>query len=383
MKMKHCKRIAFIVNFVTPYRVTFYTKLNLHQEYDWLFLHGIKKKEDGRPAYQGSLNFPNQPVGYKESKLGPFHVCWQSGVLKQIQEYKPQVVITLGILGTLTNLSTLIWSKLNNAKNIIWHAGWEAQSENQWSLVIKQWVARQYLRLADHILVYSSKGAGYLETLGVPPEKISICYNGLEIDPLIRGESEFRKKAQELRKREKLDGKKVFLYVGGMIAEKQVPLLLDAFQSFDSNEKVVLWLVGDGSDLTAIRNLVLNKQHRTVKFWGRIIEEVDVFFAAADYFILPGIGGLALNQALFWGLPCVVSDADGTEDDLVLDGKTGFRFVAKNVNSLKSALIKCIELTETQRIAYGNAGRALVLERSNVNQMVHTFIKVINKITES
>lgn len=377
------KRIAFIVGFIPHYRLTFFEKLYSHQEYEWLIIHGLKENEDGHPAYRGTLHFPNQIVGSREWKIGSFYVRWQSNLLALLQDWQPQILIILGGPGMLMNWLVMYWARRKNIKIIIWHSGWEPQLGSRGNLAIKQWFARRYLNLADHVLTYSTKGATYLESLGCKPEKITICYNGMEIDHLLDKESEYRAKGKSLRKRHQLQQKKIFLYVGGMIPEKQVPMLLDVFYSLDTDEKAVLWLVGDGPDLTTILSMSKRKQNKDVIFWGRIINDVDVFFAAADYFILPGTGGLALNQALFWKLPCIVSDADGTESDLVLDGKTGFRFIAKDRDSLQVAMLKCMEMTESQKVSMGNAGRMLVLDRSNVNQMVSTFIKTIDRFTDS
>jgi glycosyltransferase involved in cell wall biosynthesis len=140
--------------------------------------------------------------------------------------------------------------------------------------------------------------------------------------------------------------------------------------------------VGDGPDLHIIKRLAETLKMKKIIFWGRVIEDVDVFFAAADYFVLPGVGGLALNQALFWGLPCVVSEADGTEDDLVFENRTGFRFTPNDENSLKIALQNCLTLPDEQRVSFGVAGRHLVLERSNVNEMVKTFLTTIQRLTQ-
>jgi glycosyltransferase involved in cell wall biosynthesis len=378
--MPNHKRIAFITNFVTPYRITFYEKLYSHQEYEWLFFHGRKQKEDGRPAHLGELNFQNQPIGYWEEKIGPFDIRWQANLFQAVQKWQPGVVITLGIPSMLTNWLVMYWAQRRGIKTITWYCGWESQSENPRSLAIKQWLLRRYMYLADHIITYSTKAKTYLSEVGVSPEKMTISYNGLEIDHLIARENEYLAKGQTLREQYQRNGNKIFLYVGGMLAEKQVPLLLEAFQAIDTNEKAVLWLVGDGPDLNTLKSMAENMNLKCVKFWGRVIEDVDVFFAAADYFVLPGVGGLALNQALFWGLPCVVSEADGTEDDLVLEGKTGFRFIPRDYNSLQNALFKCLELPETARLALGSTGRALVLERSNVNQMVNTFVKTIDQL---
>lgn len=379
--MSNRPKALFLFNFITPYRYTFFEKLCSISEFQWLIVHGLKEKEDGRPAYKGHVCFPNQGVEYKETKLGPFHVRWQKGVIDILRESQPDIVITLGIPSILSNWIAMIWARIHGSKTITWHCGWEEQIGNRFSLPIKQILSRLYLSLADEILVYSSKGAKYLSGIqGGQSENITVCYNGLDIEPLLLEEEEIRKIGKELRIREYVDEKRVFLYVGGMIKEKQVQLLLNAFQQLQEPEKSILWLVGDGPDLPEIKNLVQSKKLRNVKIWGRVIDGVDSLFVAADYFVLPGLGGLALNQALFWGVPCVVGEADGTEDDLVIDGQTGFRFIPNDMNSLKIALQKCIDLPEDQKVSFGSAGRDLILKRSNVDEMIKTFVSTIRNM---
>jgi len=377
------RRIAFITEFIPPYRRTFYQKLLSQSNLEWKIIHGIKEKDDGRPGYQGTLDFENYPVRYKQGKVGPFKVRWQAGVLEELENWNPDVVITQGIPSILSNWLAMNCAHRYSAKTITWHGGWEAQAGNQYSLPIKRWITSKYLSLVDHILVYSTKGAAYLAELqNGRANNITVCYNGLEIDPLLEKESEYRAKSQALRRQQQIGEKKIFLYVGGMFAEKRVPLLLTAFSNLWANDDAILWLVGDGPDLRKIKELAESLKVKNIVFWGRVIEDVDVFFAAADYFILPGVGGLALNQALFWGLPCVVSEADGTEDDLVFENKTGFRFTANNEDSLKIAMQKCLALPDVQRVSFGAAGRSLVLERSNVDEMVKTFLTTIEQLTQ-
>jgi len=381
--MSNRPKIAFIFNFMTPYRKTFFEKLCSNHAYEWLVFHGVKEKEDGRPAYQGVMKFPNSSVKYIEKRVGSFDVRWQEGIVAKIRKWKPDVVITLGIPSILTNWLAMNWAHQHGAKTITWHCGWEAQAGNRFGLPIKRWMASKYLSLVDHTLAYSTKGANYLAGMqNGKSENITVCYNGLEIDSLLERESEFRANGQELRRQQHIGEEKIFLYVGGMLAEKKVPLLLKAFHKLQANENVILWLVGDGPDLHLIKRLAETLKMKRIVFWGRVIEDVDVFFAAADYFILPGVGGLALNQALFWGLPCIVSEADGTEDDLVFENITGFRFASNDENSLSTALLKCLALSDEQRINFGVAGRSLVLERSNVNEMVKTFLLTIQRLTQ-
>ena len=86
---------------------------------------------------------------------------------------------------------------------------------------------------------------------------------------------------------------------------------------------VVLMVVGDGPHLPALRAAA---QGRTdVLFAGSVIEGVGPYFDAAEVYVLPGTGGLGINEAMAHSLPIISGYADGSADDLVRDGENGFR----------------------------------------------------------
>ena len=114
-----------------------------------------------------------------------------------------------------------------------------------------------------------------------------------------------------------------------------------------------------------------------MRFFGRIIDGVDAYFAAADVFVLPGLGGLAFNQAMFWRTPCIGGEADGTEDDLVMDGVTGFRFKPGDADSLRDAMQRALAMQPARRAEMGDAARRVIVERSNVNFMVQMFSRTL------
>ena len=65
-------------------------------------------------------------------------------------------------------------------------------------------------------------------------------------------------------------------------------------------------------------------------FAGQIVDGVGPYFDGADLLVLPGTGGLALNEAMAHGLPLVSGYGDGSADDLVQDGVNGFRLRARD-----------------------------------------------------
>ena len=67
--------------------------------------------------------------------------------------------------------------------------------------------------------------------------------------------------------------------------------------------------------------------------------ELTDYYAQADLFVLPGTGGLAIQQAMANGLPVIVAQGDGTQDDLVRP-RNGWLLPPNDLESLTNELIR-------------------------------------------
>jgi len=172
-----------------------------------------------------------------------------------------------------------------------------------------------------------------------------------------------------------------FLYVGGLIPEKRADLLLNAFKALrKKSPKIKLIIIGDGPLRDQIQQMMDEMGDPNVFYLGRIIEGADPYFAASDCFVLPGVGGLALNQAMFWKKTCIVSEADGSENDLVIESETGFRFEKDNLLSLSQAMERRINSTPSEVEEMSAKSREIIETKSNVNSMVQVFSESVVKL---
>ena len=100
-------------------------------------------------------------------------------------------------------------------------------------------------------------------------------------------------------------------------------------------------------------------------------------FINADLFVLPGTGGLAIQQAMSYGLPVIAAEADGTQQDLVRP-ENGWQIPPNDVKSLtdtlKAALSDIKELRKKGQQSY-----RIVSDEINLEQMVAVFIKALNR----
>ena len=380
--MYKMKKICFCTNIIPHYRVSFYEKLSNIQNMKFVVIHGVPKKNSGRPGvFNHGFNFRTQSVVNKEVKVGPYEIIWQKNIFKILKNEHPDLIILLGISGIISNWFIALWAKIKKVKIIIWACGWESQNVNSFYYFIKKIFLKIYFSLPDTILVYSNKAKKYLESLGIAADKISVCYNGIEIDDSEKKYSLIKEKGVKLRMKENIDDKMVFLYVGGMLYEKKIDILLKAFNLVENKVDSVLWIVGDGPEKEYLISLSNKMRIKNIKFWGRIVEEVNQIFSAADIFVLPGIGGLALNQAMYWETPCICSDADGTEDDLVLNNITGFRFKKNDVKNLSKVMLNAAETIKTKNIDLMKLNcKEIIKKKHNVNNMILKFDDSINRL---
>lgn len=145
-----------------------------------------------------------------------------------------------------------------------------------------------------------------------------------------------------------------FLYVGRLAPEKNLLLLLQAFQHFPH---YTLTLIGQGPLKTQLeQDLPAN-----VKMVGHVANETLAdWYQQHDGFILPSQAepwGLVVEEALYYGLPIIASCQVGCAIDLVQAYQVGVLFDPFDVISLQKAIVQFVERYEqlanhTQRLDF-------------------------------
>lgn len=374
-------KIILITPILQHYRLSFYEKLSeSFKEHQMIVFHGVKRIEDGRPGYIGETKFVNK--GFRESKLRiPFEIVYNWGMYSEVRKINPDIIIMQGITGNLSYRRIVSWAKKKKKKIIIWTCGWEPGRSKGLLLSFKNMLVTSFFKKADYFLTYSEYASRYVLSMGIDKSIIETCYNGIETDDLFKNSTDIIRKSKEIRMEYNLEGQTSFLFVGGLIPEKKVDLLIDSFIELrEKYDKIKLIIIGDGPLKRMVKEKLKANDDLNIIYLGRIIDGVDPYFAATDCFVLPGVGGLALNQAMFWGKPCIVSKADGTEDDLVIEGVTGYRFKENDLESLVSAMDRRINEKREKIDVMSENSRQLIQNKSNVNNMVSVFSNSINRI---
>ncbi len=137
---------------------------------------------------------------------------------------------------------------------------------------------------------------------------------------------------------------RVILFAGKLIPQKQPRALLEAFLALNPPDTALVF-VGDGPEKPDMLALAAQASPDTnlhfLPFANQ--SEMPSRYLLADLFVLPSRGayetwGLAINEAMHLGVPCLVSDHVGCQRDLVTDGETGWVFNATDPASLREKL---------------------------------------------
>jgi glycosyltransferase involved in cell wall biosynthesis len=183
----------------------------------------------------------------------------------------------------------------------------------------------------------------YFEALGVPAKRLFFAPHAVNGDHFNSADPAIRAEAARLRTELGLTGKRVVLFAGKFSAAKQPAELLQAFLAVATPDDALVF-VGDGAEKARLQELAESRPDARVRFLPFANQsEMPARYLLADVFALPSRGhyetwGLAVNEAMHLGVPCLVSDVVGCQRDLVTPDETGWVFPAENQTALTTAL---------------------------------------------
>jgi glycosyltransferase involved in cell wall biosynthesis len=138
-----------------------------------------------------------------------------------------------------------------------------------------------------------------------------------------------------------------YIFVGRFDSRKRVLDLLEAFRRLGDPPEASLVFVGEGAQRRDLERLIFRHRLPNVTITGfRDQTELPRFLAAGDVFVLPSgydPSPRALNEAMNFALPAVVSDGVGTAGDLVVDGENGFIFPVGEIGILADRMRRFLD----------------------------------------
>jgi glycosyltransferase involved in cell wall biosynthesis len=209
--------------------------------------------------------------------------------------------------------------------------------------------------------------------LGLPPDRIFVAPNAVEsatADLMLRKVGG----REQARAALGVGEQPVVLFVGRLQPRKRVDLLIRASSRVGIPCRLII--VGDGSDRIRLEQIAREIFPGTL-FTGDLRgEELGRHFLAADFFVMPGTGGLALQEALLYGKPVAVAEADGSQADLVKVGENGWMLPSGDEDALIGVLHEALSNPARLR-AMGENSRCIVQQTATLDKMVDGFLQAL------
>jgi glycosyltransferase involved in cell wall biosynthesis len=285
---------------------------------------------------------------------GVFYLCHQRGFINWLEECNPDALIVEANPRYLSTPAAVRWMHKRGRKVLGWGLG-APKRGGVWGRFISEF---------DAMLSYSQRGAEEYAALGFPREKIFVAHNSVSPKP----DANYQLPITNPRP--------TILFVGRLQSRKRVDSLLRACAEIESTPR--LMIVGDGPDRAALEALAKEIYPSTEFIGAKHGAELKPYFEQADLFVLPGTGGLAVQEAMSYGLPVIVAKGDGTQDDLVREGN-GWQIQPEDydalVSTIKSALLDTARLREM-----GKESFRIVSEEINIQKMADVFVDALNSV---
>jgi glycosyltransferase involved in cell wall biosynthesis len=168
----------------------------------------------------------------------------------------------------------------------------------------------------------------------VPDNKLNVIPNGISADKF-----DDLEKVMEFRRRFAADNEKIIFFVGRIVQEKGIQILLDAVPSILKSFydiKIILAGKGPHFDCLKQKSEEMGISHK-VYFTGYIDDEdLKKLYKCADIAVFPSLYepfGIVVLEAMAAGIPVVATDAGGL-NDIIEHGIDGMKAYIGNSDSL-------------------------------------------------
>jgi glycosyltransferase involved in cell wall biosynthesis len=230
-----------------------------------------------------------------------------------------------------------------------------------------------FRRFFDAFVVYSSVGKKALLRFGEPAAKVFVATNVGDTNHHLAASQSIPETRQEARAKLGLPERFTALYLGTLDEVKRPEIMLDLARR-DSSAHYNFVLAGGGPLLESLQETVRAENLSNARLTGPVSDVLPLYCRAADVLIVPGRGGIVLSEAMAFGLPCIVHEADGTEVDLIKNRINGLRLTSGSSGAFWDAL-ETLRLEPGTARDMGSAGLALVKEHYNVESMARQIIE--------
>ena len=335
------KKVLFITNYPSPYRVDFFNELGKQAEIDLtvVFIEKIAEQTHRDSSWFHENYDYFHPIFLNDRKniYKGIYIC--TDIIKHIRLKYDEIIF--GGYNYPTMMYAMQYLQMKNIPYSIEIDGAFIKKENH----IKRFVKKHFISSASKWYSTGDVSDKYFLEYGAQKDKIyQYPFSSLkesDVDERI-SENEFNVRKLALRKLLEIKEERVVLSVGQYIKRKGFDILLKATCSLPPD--VGVYIIG-GKPKQEYIDFINNKKMNNVHFIDfQKKEDLKKYYFASDIFVLPtreDIWGLVINEAMAYGVPVITTDKCIAGLQLINPGKNGYIVpveddiaLAKSINSI-------------------------------------------------
>ena len=298
--------------------------------------------------------------------LIPIHLLWK--------KYDVYMVGQIGIESVIGAFFTLLVSAFRKKPLVLWTDYIETDTYKRVKKVkrlVGDFIRTNFVRHCAATIGFGSYTERYLKKIG--PDGLRV-FNLVQVVPEV-----CNRWPKAVEKPQQYKDKVVLLYLGYLRKNKGGDFLIQVFKQMRRTDAVLI-IAGSGKEEAKWKALARGCE--TIRFVGHVADEEKArCYLQADIFVLPtehDTWGLVVNEAMYYGLPMVVSDAAGASE-LITDN--GIVFESGNEEMLREALTRLIEDGELRK-KMGGSSKARIAGYG-AEYAANEFLKVITYVSKN
>ena len=344
------KRIVLLTNILTPYRSYFYNLL-----YGEFINRGIDFK-----VIVTAESEPNRNWMYDDLKTN-FTILSKGKVIKLpnnifihlnrnfsslLRDLRPDLIISAG-----TYLYPALWSVLFNRKKmgykvIYWNESHNHEYRNYSfiKLKLRENIRRLIFKKFDGFFYSGEWSLELIKQYCNKKSKFIFVPNLIDEAKYCEVDKFSLRHKQNIRKKYQIKEDTIVLVCPARLTAVKGQLnFLQAFKECDNKSNFTILLCGDGDASNEIANLIESNNNWNIKLLGyKNQDEIIDLYSISDFFLLPSLSDpspLTCIEALWCGLPLIVSDHVGNAPEALHHNINGFIFSFDKIGDIKQLML--------------------------------------------
>jgi glycosyltransferase involved in cell wall biosynthesis len=297
------------------------------------------------------------------------YMVFSPGLFWRLLRFRPDVVIVEDLGGLPNSLLAALYCRLWRKPYLVWGLGNVPQKNPSRLRRLLAWPIRFLYSGAAGFICYSRHAEKVYAEWGKPT---FLAYNACLPQPTAEEASIVRCQIDERSSRDA----QVIVTVGELKKQKRFDCLILAFARLvhEGAERAVLHIIGNGPERAALEALaVAEGVGNHVIFHGAVydVARKRALIAKAQLGVLPGRGGLVIQEFMQGGLPVISGAADGTERDNLISGYNGYLLEnSASVEELVTVMREFLSLSPAAASAMAHHALDHVIAQYNLTKMV-------------